>query len=206
MLLAPSWGYLGPYCGQFEAIWGHVEAIWGTCRGHLGFILGHLGAILGHLEANLKPSWAILEALVATLVVGFGVVEAYMCQYRWNYGEVQFVLCFTRCLAGSRGHLGSLKALVPGLVGHIDGSCWPSWGYLGGLGGYLGDFPGYVGRSWLRKQTKWSSYRYLRGFEPNKFGRDGGKWWQMVANGGEVGGARGACLCFAVYCSFLLLV
>ena len=56
----------------------------------------HLGAILGHLEANLKPSWVILEALVATLVVGFGVIEAYMCQYRWNYVEVQFVCYFMR--------------------------------------------------------------------------------------------------------------
>ena len=45
----------------------------------------------GHLQANLKPSWTVLEASVAILVAGFGVVEVYMCQYRWNHGEVQFV-------------------------------------------------------------------------------------------------------------------
>ena len=165
-------------------------------------MLGHLGAMFGHLGANLRPSWAILEALVATLVVGFGVIEAYKCQHRWNYGEVQFVSYFMRLLVGSRGHIGSLKVLVPGLVGHIDGSCGPSWGYLGGLGGYLGDFQGYVGRGWFRKQTKWSSYRYLRGFAAKKFGRYGGKWWHMEG----FGGMAGACLCFAVYCSFLLLI
>ena len=54
-------------------------------------MFGHLGVILGHLEANVRLSWAILEALVATLVVGFGVVEAYLCQDRWNHAEVQFV-------------------------------------------------------------------------------------------------------------------
>ena len=72
----------------------YLRGFVGACWGHLGVTFGHLGAFLGRREANLKPSRAMLEASVATSVVGFEVVEAYMCQYRWNHGEVQFVSYF----------------------------------------------------------------------------------------------------------------
>ena len=68
-------------------------------------------------------------------------------------------------------------------LGGDFGCSWrPSWSHVGDLGGYLGHLRAYAGRSWLGKPTKWTSYRYLRGFVAKKFCDWQSSWGHLGAS------------------------
>ena len=95
-----------------------------------------------------------------------------------------------RFLAGPRGYIGGLKAQVGGLGSDFAGSWRPCWGHVGDLGCYFGDLRAYVGRSWLGKANKRTSYRYLRGLVASPHAKIVAGVWHML----RVGGARVAAL------------
>ena len=143
-----------------------------------------------------------------------GLGSDFGCSWRPSWGHVDNLggyLGGLKAPVGSRRRFWVLSETILGpcwrswgLSWNFEGPSWylggdfgcswrPSWSHVGDLGGYLGHLRAYVGRSWLGKPTKWTSYRYLRGFSEKVLWR----CWQMLASAGKCWEVRrnGASLC-----------
>ena len=132
-----------------------------------------------------------------------GLGSDFGCSWRPSWGHVDNLggyLGGLKAPVGSRRRFWVLSETILGpcwrswgLSWNFEGPSWylggdfgcswrPSWSHVGDLGGYLGHLRAYAGRSWLGKPTKWTSYRYLRGFVAKKFCDWQSSWGHLGAS------------------------